>query len=157
MYRRFGKRGEDRAPGRHGTPEGTSCRIASTVIYYITMDISRIVAAARRQAGLTQQQLAERAGTSQPAVARLERGGGSPSLATVRRLVNAAGFDLKVELLPRATRRDPVIAAYQRDVDRTLLRENLRKTVDRRLRDMEAFRKDAEQLRAAVQRAGRGP
>ncbi|MGH7582312.1 MAG: helix-turn-helix domain-containing protein [Gemmatimonadales bacterium] len=119
------------------------------------MDIPQLVATARRQARLTQQQLAERAGTSQPAVARLERGGGSPSLATVRRLVNAAGFDLRVELVSRPTRRDPVIAAYKRDVDRTLLRENLRKTVDRRLRDMEAFRKDAEQLRGAVQRSRR--
>ena len=121
------------------------------------MDIPRLVATARRQAGLTQQQLAERAGTSQPAVARLERGTGSPSLATVERLVGAAGFDLRIELVPRTTRRDPVIEAYKRDVDRTLLRENLRKTVDRRLRDMEAFRRDAEQLRAAARRTRRRP
>ncbi|MEO8479350.1 MAG: helix-turn-helix transcriptional regulator [Gemmatimonadota bacterium] len=117
------------------------------------MDIPRLVAMARRQAKLTQQQLAERAGTSQPAVARLERGGGSPSLATVRRLLDAAGFDLRVELVARSTYQDPVVEAYKRDVDRTLLRENLRKTVDRRLRDMEAFRKDAEELRVAVQRS----
>lgn len=116
------------------------------------MDIAELLATARREAGLTQQQLAERAGTSQPAVARLEAGGGSPSLATVERLVGAAGFDLRIELVPRPTHRDPVIEAYKRDVDRTLLRENLRKTVDRRLRDMEAFRKDAEHLQAAVKR-----
>lgn len=116
------------------------------------MDISRLVSSARQQAGLTQQELADRAGTSQPAVARLEGGGGSPSLATVERLLGAAGFDLRIELIPRPTRDDPVIEAYKREVDRTLLRENLRKTVDRRLRDMEQFRKDAEQLRAGVQR-----
>ena len=118
------------------------------------MDIAQLVTTARQQAGLTQQQLAERAGTSQPAVARLERGAGSPTLATVQRLVGAAGFDLRIELLPRPVHRDPVVEAYKRDVDRTLLRENLRKTVDRRLRDMEAFRRDAEQLRRAAQRSG---
>ncbi len=127
------------------------------MIYYITMDISRLVATARRQAGLTQQQLAERAGTSQPAVARLEAGAGSPSLATVERLVGAAGFDLRLELLPRSARRDPVVEAYKRDVDRTLLRANLKKTVDRRLRDMEAFRKDAEALRVAARQMKRRP
>lgn len=116
------------------------------------MDISELVATARHQAGLTQQQLAERAGTSQPAVARLERGDGSPTMATVERLVNAAGFDLRLELVPRFVHQDPVVEVYKRDVDRTLLRENLRKTVDRRLRDAEAFRKDAEQLRVAAGR-----
>lgn len=121
------------------------------------MDIPRLIATARRMAGLTQQQLAERAGTSQPAVARLEAGAGSPSLATVERLVGAAGFDLRIELLPRPTHRDPVIEAYKRDVDRTLLRENLEKTVDRRLRDMEAFRQGAEELRSATRRLGRRP
>jgi transcriptional regulator with XRE-family HTH domain len=130
-------------------------RRPSGLIYYITMDIPHLVAAARRQAGLTQQELAQRAGTSQPAVARIERGGGNPSLATVRRLVNAAGFDLRLELAPRAVHRDAVVASYKRDVDRTLLRENLGKSVDRRLRDMEAFRKDAERLRDAATSARR--
>lgn len=35
---------------------------------------------------------------------------------------------------------DQVVEAYKRDVGRTLLRENLRKTVDQRPRDMEAVR-----------------
>jgi transcriptional regulator with XRE-family HTH domain len=116
------------------------------------MDIGSIIADARARAGLTQQQLAERAGTSQPAVARLERGQGRPSMATVERLAGAAGFDVNVSLVPKAVSKDPVVEAYKRDVDRTLLRENLRKTVDRRLRDMEAFRKSADELRRAVQR-----
>jgi transcriptional regulator with XRE-family HTH domain len=108
-----------------------------------------IVAAAREQAGLTQGELARRAGTSQSAIARLERGQVSPSLATVQRLANAAGFDVRVSLVPR-TDTDPVVQAYKRDVDRTLIRENLRKTVDRRLRDIEAFRRDADELRRAI-------
>lgn len=44
---------------------------------------------------------------------------------------------------------DPVIEAYKRDVDRTLLRENLRLTPDERLKRLEAFIQDLEALRAA--------
>lgn len=116
------------------------------------MDISTLVVVARDRAGLTQAELAQRAGTSQSAVARLERGHGSPSVATIRRLVAAAGFDIRVDLVPKDQSPDPVVESYKRDVDRTLLRENLRKSVDRRLRDMEVFRKSAEELRRAVQR-----
>lgn len=112
-------------------------------------NIGALLAGAREHAGLTQGELARRAGTSQSAIARLERGQVSPSLGTIRRLARAAGFDVRVSLVPR-TDGDPVVQAYKRDVDRTLLRENLRKTVDRRLRDIEAFRQDADELRTAV-------
>jgi DNA-binding XRE family transcriptional regulator len=40
---------------------------------------------ARMEAGLTQTEVAERIGTTQSAIARLEGGGVSPSLATLRR------------------------------------------------------------------------
>jgi DNA-binding XRE family transcriptional regulator len=50
---------------------------------------------ARREAGLTQEQVAARMGTHAPAVARLERalanGRHSPSLATLRKYVKACG------------------------------------------------------------------
>ena len=115
------------------------------------MEIGQLVTDARLRAGLSQRELAERAGTSQSAVARIEAGAVSPSLETVRRLVSACGFDLQWSLVPRGEGgSDPVVEAYKRDVDRTLLRENLRKTVEQRLADMEAFRKFAEQLRRAV-------
>jgi transcriptional regulator with XRE-family HTH domain len=114
-------------------------------------DSAELLVEAREQAGLSQSELAKLAGTSQSAVARLERGQVSPSLATLRRLARAAGFDVQVSLAPRPTG-DPVVQAYKRDVDRTLLRENLRKSVDRRLRDIEAFGRDADELRRAVTR-----
>jgi hypothetical protein len=62
----------------------------------------------------------------------LEAEGASPTVATLERLIAAAGFELQLVLAPR-TLPDPVIEAYKRDVDRTLLRENLRKTIDERL------------------------
>jgi hypothetical protein len=44
---------------------------------------------------------------------------------------------------------DPVIEAYKRDVDRSLLRERLQLTHEQRLLDLEAFINDLDALRAA--------
>ncbi len=59
---------------------------------------------ARRQAGLTQAEVAARMGTKTPAVARLEAGGGtrrhSPSIATLRRYAEAVGCRLEIRLRP---------------------------------------------------------
>ncbi len=52
---------------------------------------------ARDRAGLTQRELARRAGTSQAMVARIERGQQSPSVATLERLVRACGLELRLE------------------------------------------------------------
>ncbi|MCL3819376.1 helix-turn-helix transcriptional regulator [Aeromicrobium wangtongii] len=49
---------------------------------------------ARRAAGLSQRELALRAGTSRPTLSAYEHGRKSPSLATASRIVAAAGFDL---------------------------------------------------------------
>lgn len=54
---------------------------------------------ARKAAGLTQTALAERLGTTQSAVARLEGGQVSPSVATLRKYAAATGRRLKVELV----------------------------------------------------------
>ncbi len=60
---------------------------------------------ARRQAGLTQAEVAARMGTKTPAVARLEAGGGSrrhsPSVATLRKYAQAVGCRLEIRLRPR--------------------------------------------------------
>ena len=58
-----------------------------------------LVREARRRASLTQRELAERAGTTQSAIARLETGRTSPSFETVLALVRACGFDLDVMLV----------------------------------------------------------
>lgn len=44
---------------------------------------------------------------------------------------------------------DPVIEAYKRDVDRTLLRENLKLSVEERLRKLEAAAAFVAELRVA--------
>jgi hypothetical protein len=50
---------------------------------------------------------------------------------------------------------DPVIEVFKRDVDRTLIREQLRRSVDERVRNMLAALRLVEELRAAG-RAARG-
>jgi hypothetical protein len=54
---------------------------------------------------------------------------------------------------PEGMERDPVIEAYKRDVDRTLLRENLKLTVEQRLRNLMELQRLSEELRRAGQRA----
>lgn len=54
---------------------------------------------ARTAANLTQAELARRLGTTHSAVARLEGGRVSPSLATLRRYADATGTRLTVDLI----------------------------------------------------------
>lgn len=56
-----------------------------------SVETTELICLARKAAGLSQAELARRAGTSQPAVARYERGRASPSVATLERLLLAAG------------------------------------------------------------------
>ncbi len=44
---------------------------------------------------------------------------------------------------------DPVIEAYKRDIDRSLLRENLKLTVEQRFRKLQELQRFAEELRRA--------
>ena len=53
-----------------------------------------LVRAWREHLGLTQQQVAERAGMKQSALARLERGDGTPRAATLKRLAEAMGLSV---------------------------------------------------------------
>lgn len=57
-----------------------------------------LIRMARRQAGLTQQTLAKRAGTSQAAVSAYESGRRSPSVDTLCRLLAGAGFEVRMRL-----------------------------------------------------------
>ncbi len=56
---------------------------------------------ARAASGLTQAQVAARAGTTQSAIARLESGARrhSPSIATLQRYASALGYRLEVRLV----------------------------------------------------------
>lgn len=54
---------------------------------------------ARTRARLSQAELARRLGTTQSAIARLEGGGVSPTLSTLRRYAEATGTRLEINLV----------------------------------------------------------
>jgi hypothetical protein len=54
-----------------------------------------------------------------------------------------------------ATTFDAVIEAYKKDVDRTLLRDNLRRTPDERLEALMALQRFADELQRATAEANR--
>jgi len=60
---------------------------------------------ARSRAGLTQQELARKMGTTQPVVARLESGRTRPSMRTLQRLAEATGSRLLISFEPRDAKR----------------------------------------------------
>lgn len=70
------------------------------------MDAAGLVRDRRRAAGLTQTQLAIRAGTTKTAISRLERGHVSPTVETLRRLLACMGHDLLLGTEPRVPRTD---------------------------------------------------
>ena len=85
-----------------------------------------LIREARRRAGLTQRELAERLGTTQSAIARLERGGTAPSYERVVEAVRACGMDL----VPQLLRAD--------DADWSVASSNLTVTPDARVRRHQA-------------------
>jgi DNA-binding XRE family transcriptional regulator len=73
---------------------------------YDALELEYLVATqllkARARAGLTQDAVAERMGTTKSAISRLESAGKhTPSIATLRRYAEAVGCDLKVKLVPQ--------------------------------------------------------
>ncbi len=68
------------------------------------MDVAANLRAARRRAGLTQAELAKRAGTSQATLSAYERGRKRPSIDTLARLLDGAGSRLAVRTEPRKVR-----------------------------------------------------
>jgi hypothetical protein len=57
-------------------------------------------------------------------------------------------FEVEVSLDP-----DPVIEAYKKDIDRTLIRENLKRTPEERILQLMKLQELAAELQAAGRRA----
>ena len=96
-----------------------------------------LVREGRRRAGLTQRELAERAGTTQSAIARLESGRTSPSFEQVERLLKLCGFSMIVSL-----------ATYD-DSHLVQAKANLRRSVDERIADNAAGLRFGNELEGA--------
>ena len=63
------------------------------------LSIMQAVIDARKESGLTQQQLAERTGISQAYISKLENGNANPSLKTLQRLASAMDKKLKISFV----------------------------------------------------------
>jgi transcriptional regulator with XRE-family HTH domain len=99
---------------------------------------TQLVKEARKRARLTQAELAARAGTTQSAIARIESGAVAPSLKRLTELVQAAGFDIEVRLVP-----------YD-DHDLSMAIRNRKLTPEERLDNMLAFQRFAQAGREAM-------
>ncbi len=105
------------------------------------MTSGQVLREARCRHGLTQQQLADRAHTSQAAVSRIERDLVSPSLDTLTHLLDLLGEELALEARP---------IDYGHDV--TLLQQNLAHSVSDRVRRQSRWANSVRELQRGVER-----
>jgi transcriptional regulator with XRE-family HTH domain len=84
------------------------------------VEIATMLRDARQAAGITQVELANRAGTAQPAVAAYESGGRTPNLTTLRRLLGACEHDVEVLAHPRVRRGAASLAELARTIEEDL-------------------------------------
>ncbi len=93
------------------------------------MTAGDLMRSARLRAELSQEQLAERLGLPRSSIARWETDSVEPGFSTLRRVLQACGFDLSLALVPfeRNLERDARI----QDVSRLTPQDRLRAMVDR--------------------------
>lgn len=84
------------------------------------MTPAELIKAVRRRGGLTQADLAQRAGTSQPVVSAYEHGHRDPTFGTLRKLIEASGERLRIDASPDASDLPPALT----------LEEHARRLVD---------------------------
>jgi transcriptional regulator with XRE-family HTH domain len=104
------------------------------------MTPGEIIRASRIEAGLTQTELAARMGTNQAAVARLERHGSNPTVATLDRALRATGHRLEI-----GARRNPIP-----DVDEDQIRRHLRMSPAERLAAHQVAYRSVASIRGAA-------
>jgi HTH-type transcriptional regulator / antitoxin HipB len=66
----------------------------------LRFELAEAVRSRREELGWSQRQLAERAGMTQPGVARFEAGGTTPTIPVLERLARALGLQLTISLGP---------------------------------------------------------
>lgn len=84
------------------------------------MELTTLIRSARQAAGITQVELANRAGTAQPAVAAYESGARTPNLATLERLLGACDHDIQVLARPRVRRGAASLAELAQTIEEDL-------------------------------------
>lgn len=102
------------------------------------MSAAPLLRHARKKAGLTQRELAERSGLAQPAIAKIERGHTSPRIVTLERLLRACGSRLTI------------MPERGFGIDRTAIREMLRMSPEQRLERARVEGRNLEDLEKSV-------
>jgi predicted transcriptional regulator len=105
------------------------------------MNVLRI---ARREAGLSQAQLARRIAVTQPEIARLEAPGANPRLRTLERALQACGRRLELAPLRRSS------------IDESLVVERLKLSPGERIESFERSHADLATFAAAAARSRGG-
>ena len=78
-------------------------------------DVAQMLQSARRDAGLTQTELAQRAGVARTTVARMETlAKGDMSVSALLRLLQAAGYDLKLVKAGHTRTLEDILAEQRR-------------------------------------------
>lgn len=94
-------------------------------------DVSEVIRRTRTAAGLSQAELAARAGTSQPALARYETGVTLPTLPTLERVVSACDRALQVRAVRATSPSAPITSVRGQLGSQALqLRRNRRRLLD---------------------------
>lgn len=68
----------------------------------LELEIGYQIARLRILQGLTQEELAERVGTRQPSIARLESGRSLPSLSFLEKIADALDAEMEIRIVPKA-------------------------------------------------------
>jgi transcriptional regulator with XRE-family HTH domain len=89
------------ARGQKGALERLQERIRTADRGWFFAAVADQVAHRRQELGFSQRELAELVGTTQSAIARLERGGRPPRIDTLLRIADALDCELVVDLKPR--------------------------------------------------------
>jgi transcriptional regulator with XRE-family HTH domain len=110
-----------------------------------TFDVGSVLRQAREQQGLSQRRLALRAGTSQDAISRIERGAEAPTLERLAQLLLALGCRTVLDVEPLEGR-----------VARSELASSDALSAGERLREASSWNRIASQLAIAGERARRG-
>lgn len=80
---------------------------------------------ARLERRMSQRELAANAGTSQATISAYETGEKSPSLDTLHRIIQAAGLDLRIQVVPNDDH-DRWLAEYERSLPKSVIAKTRR-------------------------------
>lgn len=114
------------------------------LVYYWSMSSGTLIRSTRERHGLTQAQLALRAGTSQNAVSRVERDEVSSSVDTIQRLLAAMGERLELS-----------VRRIDGDFDPDHLADSMAQTMNERLERSLAWNRFAGRLAGVARSAER--